>query len=91
MTFKEKINYIHDHPEVYLERDRSGKGWVCPICGSGSGRHGTGISSKKGDFHFTCWGGGCFTSSDIIDIIGIAEGLSDNRSKIRRAFEIYGL
>lgn len=53
----------------YLQRDGSGKGYVCPICGSGSGPHGTGITTKDGE-HFTCWAG-CFTSADLIDIIGL--------------------
>ena len=34
-------------PDHYLTRDRSGKGFICPICGSGSGKSGTGITSKR--------------------------------------------
>ena len=38
-----------------------GKGIICPLCGSGSGKHGTGISEKPNSRnHFLkCWNGGC--------------------------------
>lgn len=38
-----------------------GKGIICPICGSGSGRNGTGITEKPNSRnHFLkCWNGGC--------------------------------
>ena len=34
---------INESPERFFERDGSGKGFVCPVCGSGSGKHGTGL------------------------------------------------
>ena len=49
-----------------MQPDKSRNGYICPICGSGSGKHGTGITTKD-DIHFTCWRG-CFKNSDIIDI-----------------------
>lgn len=38
-----------------------GKGIICPICGSGSGKNGTGITEKpRSRNHFLkCWNGGC--------------------------------
>ena len=35
---------IKERATEYFERDKSGKGYICPICGSGSGPHGTGIT-----------------------------------------------
>lgn len=49
--------------------DRSKKGRICPVCGSGTGKKGTGITSKDG-IHWTCWANGCFTNSDIFGIVG---------------------
>lgn len=91
MTRSEAKDYIEQHPEEYLERDRSGKGWICPICGSGSGEHGTGITTKDGK-HYTCWAG-CFTSADLFDIIGMEKGISpdDFPSKLNATAEIYGI
>ena len=69
-----------------------GGGYICPICGSGSGPHRTGImSDKKETWKFTCFAKGCFPpKSDIINIIGAKENL-DNKQAMFRAFEIYGI
>lgn len=66
----------------YLQPDKSGKGFICPVCGSGSGKSGTGITHPKGDNeHFTCWrAGGCFSNADLIDIITIKRGLADKNT-----------
>lgn len=99
LNFQDAVQYIHDNPEVYLQPDRSGKGFICPICGSGQGKHGTGITTKSmshsqpnnlDNIHFTCFAKGCFEYADVIDIIGKAEGL-DDKQKYSRAFEIYGI
>lgn len=73
----------------YLKPDRSKKGYICPICSSGTGKHGTGITTKDG-VHFTCWRG-CFTSADIIDIIGLEYNISDYNDKLLKAAQIFQL
>lgn len=91
LNFEAALEYIHDNPRVYLREDKSRKGFVCPICGSGTGKSGTGITENphnKG--HFTCWGKNCFTNADVVDIIGIAENI-DSKEALKRAFEIYGI
>ena len=72
----------------WLQRDKSGKGFICPKCGSGSGKNGngTGITSKDG-IHFRCWAGNCFEKADIIDIIGLCYGLTDYNDKLQKAAE----
>lgn len=70
----------------WLQRDKSGKGYICPICGSGSGDKGTGITTKDGGNHFTCWAG-CYTNADIIDIIGQLRGLTDYNDRLQAAAE----
>lgn len=83
--------FIIKHPGRILTRDKSGKGYVCPICGSGTGKNGTGITTKDG-VHFTCWGrGNCYVNADIIDIIGKQYGLTDYPAKLGKAAELYGL
>ena len=71
---------------------KSGGGYICPICGSGSGPHKTGIMSDKNEsWKFTCFANGCFPpKSDIINIIGAKENL-DNKQALFRTFEIYGI
>ena len=73
MNWQEAVAEIKRRGTEWLTRDKSGKGYVCPICGSGSGRNGTGITTKDGE-HFTCWAG-CFTNASILDIIAIHKGI----------------
>ena len=86
---------MRTHATEILKPDRHGKGFICPICGSGKGEGrknaGTGITTKDG-IHFTCWAG-CFTNSDIIDIIGLQCGLNDDDHvhKFEEAARIFGI
>lgn len=89
MNREEARQYIIQRGKERLNPDRSGKGFICPICGSGSGSHGTGITTKDG-VHFTCWAG-CFTNADIIDIIGLETGATDYNSKLQTAAAEYGI
>ena len=68
MNREQAIKYIHEHTTEYFNRDKSGKGFICPICGSGGGANGTGITTKD-NIHFTCWTG-CFTNADLFEIVG---------------------
>ena len=89
MNREEARQYIIERSKDHLTPDKSGKGFICPICGSGSGRNGTGITTKDG-VHFTCWAG-CFTNADIIDIIGLETGATDYNSKLEAAATKYGI
>ena len=90
MNREEALQHIHRNPEKYLKRAKK-DGYICPICGSGGGPNGTGITTKDEGEHFTCWRG-CFTSADIPDIIAKKEGLQPGgRDALQRAYEIYGI
>lgn len=39
----------------YLTRDRKRKGYICPFCGSGTGRTGTGMTKNPRTQNFHCW------------------------------------
>lgn len=75
MNMGEAIDYINSNPTQFLQPDRH-KGFICPICGSGQGKNGTGISSKDGKY-FTCWAGRCFTNATVTDILALKAGISD--------------
>ena len=91
MTRNEARDYINHNPDGFLEHDKY-TGYVCPICGAGSGKHGTGINLYKNDpYHFTCWSGNCFQCKDVLDIIGLKYGISNYNGKLRKACEIYGI
>ena len=94
MTRTEAQEYIREHATEYFTRDKSGKGYICPICGSGSGKHGTGITENpKSKGHFTCWSGGdsCFQNADIFEIIGKVHGLTDFNEIFSRACSDFGV
>ena len=91
MTTKEEAkDYIKTHAEDYLTRARDKKSFICPICGSGSGDKGTGITTKD-HIHFTCWAGGCFKNADIIDIIGLKYNCISEADKFKRAYEEFNI
>lgn len=90
MTREQAQDYIREHATDHFEQDKHGRGYICPICGSGSGRNGTGITSRDNE-HFTCWAGGCFRNADIFDIIGLEYGITDFNGKFEKACQIFGL
>lgn len=83
--------YTGDLLGLVTERDRSGRGYICPLCNSGKGdgkkHNGTGLSrGTKGDKTIlTCWN--CGFKGSVLDLIGKKE----NKSlyyQIRRAEEL---
>ena len=97
LSREEAKEYMRTHVTEYLKPDRASersgivKGYVCPICGSGTHDKGTGITTKDG-IHFTCWAG-CFSHSDIIDIIGQKNGIDENdhAQKFEEAAREFGI
>ena len=89
MTLKDALRQMNN-PERYFQPAKK-KGYICPVCKSGSGAKGTGVTSmvEDGILHYTCWTG-CFTKADIVEIIKNVEGLS-NGEAFKRACEIYGI
>ena len=75
MNYIQALGYINANPNHFLQADKH-KGYICPICGSGSGQHGTGLSTKDGK-HFTCWSKNCFTNASVTDILAIKAGVTD--------------
>ena len=65
-----KDNYSYDIMNAITEPDNSGKGFVCPLCGSGTGKNGTGLAiGTKNKNYFQCWNAGCGFGGDIFDLL----------------------
>lgn len=61
--------------ENYLQRDRKGKAYICPYCGSGTKDHGTGgITKIYDDNTVTCYS--CNKKADAIDLYAKARGFN---------------
>ena len=82
-----------------LEPDRktqqgscSHQGYVCPICGSGTGPNGTGMSAANKDKpqYLTCWACREIEHADIFEIIGKRDGISTFPEQIERVAELLG-
>ena len=79
--------------ELYPADDKGrGKGIICPICGSGSGKNGTGISEKKGSSsHFLkCWNGACDFNEggSVIDLYMLEHGMNQQTDFSRAVDEL---
>lgn len=80
LEYAEARQFIIEHPETVL-RKAAKSGYICPCCGSGGGKHGTGITeSKRFPNRFTCFAGDCFTGATVIDIVAKAQNLSDGEA-----------
>ena len=86
---EEKIKYVHDNPEVYFTQKAKDGGYICPVCGNGSGKSGTGVKLIKGQtFRYKCFK--CGTSGDVINFYAAEHHLS-NAEAIGQIFKMYGL
>lgn len=92
MTYENAKRFINSKALEELEKDKSGRGYICPICRSGTGSKGTGITTKD-DVHFTCFAGQCFTNASWIDILAIKNGIDtkDTKEAISNACRIYNI
>lgn len=80
--------YMRTSAKEYLTPDGSGKGFICPLCNSGSGPHGTGMTTKD-QIHFTCWACNDIKNADIFEIIGKEYGLTDFNDQVKKAAELF--
>lgn len=92
MTYEEARNYIKMQKPDFLRPDGRGKGYVCPACGSGSGKHGTGMTmkqSKNGAWYAKCWA--CGESFDIFKLWGIENNVSEFKDQLDQLCQYYGI
>lgn len=90
MTRDQAIAYIKQQtPDAFLQKARK-HGWVCPVCGNGTGNDGDGIVQNPHDRRYKCFRCGD-VGGDILDLIGFAFGLKDFNEQLAKACEIYGV
>lgn len=86
---RDSLDYIHAHPEIYFTQEAKKGGYICPVCGNGSGSDGTGVKLIKGQsFRYKCFK--CDTSGDVINFYA-AEHHIDNREALSQVCALYGL
>lgn len=92
MTKDEARREVYYRFKAELQPDKQKRGYICPICGNGSGSDGDGITeNKRSPGHFTCWRG-CFTNADAFEILSLQAGLDPQSGEaMRAAYERYGI
>ena len=63
--------------------------YVCPLCGSGTGKSGTGAFSIKNGTSWKCFS--CNAGGDIFDLYGAINGTTDHNEQLRGLSELYGV
>lgn len=96
MNRQEATEVIKDYLTSYVENitEHSAKGnrkaYVCPLCGSGTGRNKTGAFTITPDGHsWKCFA--CDRGGDTLDLIGYVEDIDDYSAKVTRAGELFNL
>ena len=96
MNRQEATEVAKEYLESYVESitDHSAKGnrkaYVCPLCGSGTGRNKTGaFTITKDGLKWKCFA--CDKGGDTLDLIGYVEGIDDYNSKLKRAGELFNV
>ena len=86
---QEKLEYVHNNPEIYFTQKAKNGGYICPVCGNGGGKDGTGVKLIKGQlFRYKCFK--CGTSGDVINFYA-AERRISNAEALQGIFTLYGL
>ena len=89
MNRQQAADFVRSNPDKYLSRAKR-KGYICPLCGNGSGADGDGLTTKD-KVHFKCFKCGFY--GDMIELIAKERGIPDGggREAFAAAFEAYGL
>ena len=79
MDRQQAIEEVRSSWQMLYPEDRKHKGIICPLCGSGNGHNGTGITGDKNHGKpnsLKCWN--CNFTGDVIDLIQQERGLDFN-------------
>ena len=90
-TARENIRArLKEYVERVTERSSKAGGnmYICPLCGSGSGSHGTGAFSITGD-KWKCFS--CGKGGDIFDLIGELEHTADYNQQLQSAAAVFNI
>ena len=85
--------FLKDYANQKLTKDPKLKDkFVCPFCGSGTGKNGTAalaIDDKSGGIYWRCFS--CGEHGDIFDLVGKVENLPNKKDAFERVYSLYGL
>lgn len=86
-------DFINRQEPTYLQRAKK-TGYVCPVCGNGSGKDGTGITKDPNDRehpHYKCFNGACGLYADNLELIRAYYNLQDFNEALQKGCDLYGI
>lgn len=84
----ELVNYVDKVTEHSIKGNR--KGYICPLCRSGTGKNKTGaFSIMENNIKWKCFS--CDQSGDVLDLIGFIEGIDDFSTQLKIASELFNI
>lgn len=81
--------YLRNYVESVTQKSKGANLYVCPLCGSGTGKSGTGAFSIKNGTSWKCFS--CNAGGDIFDLYGAINGTTDHNEQLRGLSELYGV
>lgn len=81
--------YLRNYVESVTQKSKGANLYVCPLCGSGTGKSGTGAFSIKNGTSWKCFS--CNAGGDIFDLYGAINGTADYNEQLRGLSELYGI
>lgn len=81
--------HLRDYVESITSKSKAANMYICPLCGSGTGSHGTGALSIKDGTSWKCFS--CGEGGDIFDLYGAINGTTDYNEQLRGLSEMYGI
>ena len=81
--------YLRNYVESVTQKSKGANLYVCPLCGSGTGKSGTGAFSIKNGTNWKCFS--CNAGGDIFDLYGAINGTTDHNEQLRGLSEMYGI
>lgn len=81
--------YLRNYVESITSKSKGANMYVCPLCGSGTGKSGTGAFSIKDGKCWKCFS--CNAGGDIFDLYGAINGTTDHNEQLRGLSEMYGI
>ena len=79
--------YLRNYVESVTQKSKGANLYVCPLCGSGKGKNGTGAFSIKNGTSWKCFS--CSAGGDIFDLYGAINGTADHNEQLRGISELY--